>query len=351
MLEQMEATKATLAANGMDVSVMAVSGKKDGKPWMICREEWITLSDFKGMKSEEGEAGDLDKMADFLKSKAPNAIMIDATAAEPVSEMYATWLKKGVHVVTPNKKVGSGPMARYKECMDNAKASGSLWGYETTVGAGLPIIGTLKKDLLQTGDKVEKVEGIFSGTLSYLFNTFKPGMKFSDVIADAKEKGFTEPDPRDDLGGVDVARKVVILARECGVEVELDDVPIKSLVPDALENWKPKDGEVLADAFVKEMAAFDDEKTSLMAEADKEDMVLRFVGSIDVANKKCAVELKKYPKTHPFAGTQYADNIVTFQTERYAPQPLVVQGPGAGAAVTAAGIYADLLRIIDQCPE
>ena len=99
------------------------------------------------------------------------------------------------------------------------------------------------------------------------------------------------------------------------------------------------------------MAAFDDEKTSLMAEADKEDMVLRFVGSIDVANKKCAVELKKYPKTHPFAGTQYADNIVTFQTERYAPQPLVVQGPGAGAAVTAAGIYADLLRIIDQCPE
>lgn len=351
LLEQMEATKATLAANGMDVSVMAVSNLKDGKPWMLCREEWITLQDAKDAKYADGEAGDLAKMADYLKSKAPNAVIFDTTAAEPVSQMYATWLKKGVHVVTPNKKVGSGPMARYNECMANMKETGAIWGYETTVGAGLPIVGTLKKDLLQTGDKIVKIEGIFSGTLSYIFNTFKPGMKFSDVINDAKVKGFTEPDPRDDLGGVDVARKVVILARECGLNVELSDVPIKSLVPDALADWKPKDGEVLADAFVKEMSAFDDEKTTLMAEADKENMVLRFVGSIDVANKKCEVKLAKYPKTHPFAGTQYADNIVAFSTERYVPQPLVVQGPGAGAAVTAAGIYADFIRIVDQCPD
>jgi len=351
LLEQMEATKATLAANGMDVEVMAIADMKDGKPWMLCRDKWITVKDAKSAKWDDGEAGDFEKMADYLKSKAPNAVIFDTTAAEPVSEMYATWLKKGVHVVTPNKKVGSGPLKRYKTCMENSKASGAKWGYETTVGAGLPIVGTLKKDLLQTGDKITKIEGIFSGTLSYLFNTFKPGMKFSDVIADAKEKGFTEPDPRDDLGGVDVARKVVILARECGLEVELSDVPIKSLVPDALANWSPKEGEVLADAFVREMAAFDDEKTELMAEADKENMVLRFVGSIDVANKKCEVKLAKYPKTHPFAGTQYADNIVAFATERYVPQPLVVQGPGAGAAVTAAGIYADFIRIVDQCPE
>jgi len=317
----------------------------------MCREDWITLKDSKAAKWDDGEAGDFAKMADFLKSKAPNAVIFDTTAAEPVSEMYATWLKKGVHVVTPNKKVGSGPIARYNECIKNSKESGAIWGYETTVGAGLPIVGTLKKDLLQTGDKIVKIEGIFSGTLSYIFNTFKPGMKFSDVIADAKEKGFTEPDPRDDLGGVDVARKVVILARECGMKVELSDVPIKSLVPDALSDWQPKEGEVMADAFVKEMAAFDDEKTALMAEAEKDNMVLRFVGSIDVKNQKCSVKLDKYPKTHPFAGTQYADNIVAFDTERYVPQPLVVQGPGAGAAVTAAGIYADFLRIVDQCPD
>jgi len=122
-------------------------------------------------------------------------------------------------------------------------------------------------------------------------------------------------------------------------------------VPDELSDWAPKEGEVLADAFIEQMAAFDDEKTKLMEEAEKNNMVLRFTGSVDVANKKCEVKLDQYPKTHPFAGTQYADNIVAFNTERYVPQPLVVQGPGAGAAVTAAGIYADFLRIVDQCPE
>ena len=181
------------------------------------------------------------------------------------------------------------------------------------------------------------------------FNTYKPGMKFSDVITDAKEKGFTEPDPRDDLSGTDVARKVTILARACGIEVELDDVPVSSLVPAALESWAPAEGEVLADAFIQQMEAFDDEKAELIAKADAAGEVLRFVGVVDVASGKCSVELKPYPKTHPFAGTQYADNICAFSTERYAPQPLVVQGPGAGAAVTAAGIYADFLKVAKSC--
>jgi len=228
-------------------------------------------------------------------------------------------------------------------------ATGAQWGDETTVGAGLPILNVLRTDLIATGDKVGTIEGIFSGTLSYLFNTYKPGMKFSDVINDAKEKGFTEPDPRDDLSGTDVARKVTILARACGIEVELDDVPVSSLVPDALESWAPADGEVLADAFIQQMAAFDDEKADLIAKADANGEVLRFVGVVDVASGKCSVELKPYPKTHPFAGTQFADNICAFSTERYAPQPLVVQGPGAGAAVTAAGIYADFLRVAKSC--
>lgn len=158
----------------------------------------------------DGEAGDLAKMADYLSSVAPHALIFDTTAAEPVSNCYATWLKKGVHVVTPNKKVGSGPLARYEECQSIVKDSDVMWGYEVTVGAGLPLMNVLKKDLLQTGDKVHKIEGIFSGTLSYLFNTFKPGMKFSEVIAKANAEGFTEPDPRDDLGGLDVARKVCL---------------------------------------------------------------------------------------------------------------------------------------------
>jgi len=223
------------------------------------------------------------------------------------------------------------------------------WGDETTVGAGLPILNILRTDLLATGDSIKTIEGIFSGTLSYIFNTFEPGMKFSDVIMDAKLKGFTEPDPRDDLSGTDVARKVTILARQCGIEVELDSVPVQSLVPESLQSWGPKEGEVLADAFVAQMQAFDDEKAALIKEAEDAGNVLRFVGVVDVPAKTVSVELRQYPKTHPFAGTQYADNIVAFNTERYTPQPLVVQGPGAGAAVTAAGIYADFLKIAKSC--
>jgi len=174
-------------------------------------------------------------------------------------------------------------------------------------------------------------------------------MKFSDVIKDAKGKGFTEPDPRDDLSGTDVARKVTILARQCGIEIELDDVPVASLVPDALSDWAPKEGEVMADAFIKEMEAFDGDMEKKYSEAEAAGNCLRFVGVVDVPGKKCSVELRQYSKTHPFAGTQYADNIVAFNTARYTPQPLVVQGPGAGAAVTAAGIYADFLKIATSC--
>jgi len=289
------------------------------------------------------------KMADTLLKCSPNAIIVDATASDVVSDYYAKWLAKGVHVVTPNKKAGSGDLKRWRECVDAMAETGAQWGDETTVGAGLPILNVLRTDLIATGDNVKMIEGIFSGTLSYLFNTYKPGMKFSDVVTDAKEKGFTEPDPRDDLSGTDVARKVTILARQCGMEVALEDVPVQSLVPEALQDWSPAEGEVLADAFIAEMAAFDDEKAALIASADANGEVLRFVGVVDLEAKKVSVELKPYPKTHPFAGTQYADNICAFSTERYAPQPLVVQGPGAGAAVTAAGIYADFLKVAKSC--
>jgi len=357
LLEQLEACKASLAKQGLEITVASISKTKpaaDGErqPWMLCdSEEGCSLESVaKAMEDPAaGEAGDFVKMADFLKETSPHAIIVDATASEAVSDYYATWLAKGVHVVTPNKKAGSGDLARWKECVAAMEATGAQWGDETTVGAGLPILNTLRTDLLGTGDQVKTIEGIFSGTLSYLFNVYKPGMAFSDVIADAKEKGFTEPDPRDDLSGTDVARKVTILARACGIEVDLASVPVASLVPAALQDWSPAEGEVLADAFVEQMRAYDDEKDALIKGADAAGNVLRFVGVIDVEKKSVAVELREYPRTHPFAGTQYADNICAFSTERYAPQPLVVQGPGAGAAVTAAGIFADLIRVARSC--
>jgi len=350
-LQQIESTRDTLAAQGLDVTVAAISKTKDGKPWMLCDSSGCTLDDVaKGLAdAAAGEPGDFAKMAAFLKSCAPHAVMVDATASEAVSDCYASWLAEGVHVVTPNKKVGSGDLERYGACVSAMAETGAQWGDETTVGAGLPILNVLRTDLLATGDSVKTIEGIFSGTLSYIFNTYEPGMKFSDVITDAKEKGFTEPDPRDDLSGTDVARKVTILARTCGVEVELEDVPVQSLVPAALQDWSPAEGQVLADAFIEQMEAYDAEKAELIAKAEAAGEVLRFVGVVDVEAKKVSVELKPYPKTHPFAGTQYADNICAFSTARYTPQPLVVQGPGAVAAVTAAGIYADFLKIAKSC--
>mmetsp|Transcript_20433 Transcript_20433/g.33851 ORF Transcript_20433/g.33851 Transcript_20433/m.33851 type:complete len:408 (+) Transcript_20433:71-1294(+) len=356
LMSQMEATTSLLESQGLDVKVAAISELKpgaDGKleSWMICSDKTVTKTAFQeALKDPKaGQPGDFSEMADHLLSVADHAVIFDTTASEIVSNMYAGWLGKGVHVVTPNKKVGSGDLVRWKECISAMETTGAQWGDETTVGAGLPILNILRTDLLATGDTVESIEGIFSGTLSFIFNTFEPGMKFSDVIADAKEKGFTEPDPRDDLAGTDVARKVTILARQCGIDIALEDVPVESLVPEPLQKWSPKEGQVLADAFISEMAAFDDDKTALLADADAAGEVLRYVGVVDVTNQKVSVELRKYPKSHPFAGTQWADNICAFNTERYTPQPLVVQGPGAGAAVTAAGIYADFLKIAASC--
>jgi len=184
LLKQFDATKAQLLKNdNIDLVVTAVSCVKDDKPWMLCDKGGISVAKYEAaMKDAKiGEAGDLKKLAEFCKSAAPNAACIDCTAAEQVSEMYLPWLEMGCHVVTPNKKVGSGPLARYNACKAAMQKTGAQWGYETTVGAGLPIIGTLKTDLLATGDKPLKIEGIFSGTLSYIFNTYKAGMKFSDV--------------------------------------------------------------------------------------------------------------------------------------------------------------------------
>lgn len=171
-------------------------------------------------------------------------------------------------------------------------------------------------------------------------------MKFSDVVAEAKAKGFTEPDPRDDLSGTDVARKVTILARELGLKLELDSVPVKSLVPAALQDWQPSAGTNLGDAFVEELKAYDADMDALITEAEAAGEVLRFVGAIDPKAGTASVKLGRYTKDHPFASTQFADNIVAFDTAWYTPRPLVVQGPGAGAAVTAAGVHGNVVEMM-----
>jgi bifunctional aspartokinase / homoserine dehydrogenase 1 len=208
--------------------------------------------------------------------------------------------------------------------------------YETTVGAGLPIIQTLR-DLIQTGDEIVAIEGILSGTLAYLFNTFDGSRPFSEILIDAKNMGYTEPDPRDDLSGMDVARKLVILAREMGLKLELGDVEVESLVPSALESAS-------VERFLSELPAYDDVMSSRLEEARARGEVLRFVGRVDRTGK-ASVSLRSYPDSHAFARIQRTDNIVQFATSRYNTNPLVVQGPGAGPEVTAGGVFGDLLRL------
>eukprot|EP00929_Paragymnodinium_shiwhaense_P079342 TRINITY_DN412_c0_g1_i1.p1 TRINITY_DN412_c0_g1~~TRINITY_DN412_c0_g1_i1.p1 ORF type:complete len:491 (+),score=132.86 TRINITY_DN412_c0_g1_i1:46-1473(+) len=295
------------------------------------------------------EDADLSKLAKHLLEQASSsggrALIVDNTASDTPAELYADWLAAGIDVATPNKRAGAGPYTRYQQIMDSAKRGGSQFLYEATVGAGLPIIAPLQ-GLVAAGDEVKVVQGIFSGTLSYIFNTWTPGTPFSDVVKEAKDKGFTEPDPRDDLGGTDVQRKVTILARELGLKIELDDVPVESLVPEKLRDWEPPAGKPLGDAYVEELKAYDGEMAKTIEEAEANGQVLRFVGKIDVQAGTGSVELARFPKDHPFAGTQFADNIVTYDTKWYQPRPLVVQGPGAGAAVTAAGVYGNILEVM-----
>jgi bifunctional aspartokinase / homoserine dehydrogenase 1 len=266
----------------------------------------------------------------------PHTVLVDCTASRAIAHRYAGWLRSGIHVITPNTRAGTAPLVEYGDLLTAVRESGMHYLYETTVGAGLPIMQTLR-DLVRTGDEVYSIEGILSGTLAYLFNVFDGTRPFSLIVEDARRRGYTEPDPRDDLSGMDVARKVVILGREIGLDLELEDLEIENLVPGELE-----DGSV--DDFIAALPRFDERMHAAWERARSREMVLRYVGSVD-RQGRAAVRLTEYPRDHTFAHIQLTDNIVLFRTRRYHENPLVVQGPGAGPEVTAGGVFADLLRL------
>lgn len=288
----------------------------------------------------------LDGLVKFLKASSKPTILVDNTSNTSISEYYPNFVKAGISIATPNKKAFSSDLSLWEDIFNSSSNGGGLVYHEATVGAGLPIIGPLK-DLILTGDKVDKVEGIFSGTLSYIFNEFSTPdshsqTKFSDVVNIAKKLGYTEPDPRDDLNGLDVARKVTILARICGLEVKSPtSFPVESLIPKELENVKS------ADEFLKRLPDFDSEIQKLKDDALSENKVLRYVGEIDFKEKRASVGIKKYGFDHPFASLKGSDNVVSIKTERY-PNPLIIQGAGAGADVTAHGVLADTIRIAER---
>jgi aspartokinase/homoserine dehydrogenase 1 len=266
----------------------------------------------------------------------PHAVIIDCSASAEVAANYAAWLEAGIHIVTPNKRANSGELAYYRKLQAVRRASGAHYLYEATVGAGLPVIQTLR-DLRDTGDTVHGVEGIFSGTLAYLFNVYDGSVPFSQIVADAKQRGYTEPDPRDDLSGTDVARKLIILGREIGLDLELHDVQVESLVPSGLEQGT-------IDEFLQRLPQSDAAMQKRFEAARARGKVLRYVGRI-AATGEASVGVVEVDARHAFANIALTDNIVRFATARYSANPLIVQGPGAGPEVTAGGVFADLLRL------
>jgi aspartokinase/homoserine dehydrogenase 1 len=291
--------------------------------------------------TDEFESGSID--TDFEAFEAhinpdhlPHAVIIDCTASEAVAARYAEWLSRGIHIITPNKKAFSGDYAYYKGLQAAADEGSAHYFYEPTVGAALPIISTLC-DLIYTGDNVRSVRGIFSGTLAYLFNVYDGTRPFSQIVREAKDNGFTEPDPRDDLSGMDVARKLTILAREMGLDLEIGDFPVQSLVPEAL-------CDCTIDEFLERLPEFDHEIEALYHDAVRANKRLRYIAGLD-ATGNASVALEAVDDSHPFCNINLTDNIVQFETDRYSENPLVIQGPGAGPEVTAGGVFSDLLRL------
>jgi bifunctional aspartokinase / homoserine dehydrogenase 1 len=334
LLDQIASAAAGLRAKfNLDLRVRAIGGSKK----MLLDERAIDLKHWRDTLSS-GAALDEQKLVDHVQTDyLPHSVLIDCTASQKVADRYADWLKRGIHVITPNKRAHSGPIAYYQDLKRLSRASRTQFLYEATVGAGLPVIQTLK-DLVETGDEIRSISGIFSGTLAYLFNLFDGSRAFSEIVREAKSRGYTEPDPRDDLSGMDVARKAVILAREAGLNLELADIAVESLAPAAL-------AQASVDEFLKRLSDFDAPMAERVRQAKKNGQVLRYVADIDVRAGTAAVRLQSFAPNHPFANISLTDNIVQFVTGRYCDNPLIVRGPGAGPAVTAAGIFADLLRL------
>ncbi len=266
----------------------------------------------------------------------PNCVFVDNTATPVPSTYYKEIFESNISVVTCNKIANSVEYKQFAELKATAQKYGVDFFYETNVGAGLPIIKTLN-DLIISGDKIVKIEAILSGTISFIFNNFKGDVTFHDIVKQAQEKGYTEPDPRDDLGGVDFMRKMLILARNSGLPLEASDVDLGAILP---ENCLKA---ASVEAFYEELKVSNDYFEKLKKDASAEGKVLRYIGKLE--NGKVSISLQAVGSDHPFFALSGSDNIIAFTTERYCETQMVVKGPGAGAAVTAAGVFADLVKV------
>lgn len=328
------------------VRVIGVADSKD----MVLHETGLPFDTFDA-DEKVGEMGcceggicgemDLDKLTDFLVRKTPQALVVDCSGSQAIVDMYPKWLARGIHVVSANYKAGCADWDTYCRTFNAARKGKSQWLYGASLGSGL-LINTVR-DLLRTGDEIHRIEGCFSGTLASIFESADAGMTFSEAVQEAQVTGYTETDPRDDLSGSDLQRKVVILAREAGLELSLEDVEVESLVPKALQNWTPAAGANVGDAFIQELKAYDDEMAEKLT--SKDGKVLRYAAVIDIQTKTAKVALQEFDADHPFAKLGDIHNACLFYTDRFPSRPLMVQGPGIGNDLIAACIFADVMRL------
>jgi len=317
----------------LDLRVRGVLGSQR----MLLADPGVTLGDWRARYQDSGTAAELTRFVEHVRvDYLPHTVLVDCTASAAIAGRYADWLAAGIHIVTPNKKANSADLAYYHRLHEARRAGASHYLYEATVGAGLPVVHTLR-DLRETGDDITSIEGIFSGTLAYLFNVYDGRVAFSEIVQDARQRGFTEPDPRDDLSGMDVARKLIILGREMGLTLELQDVQVESLVPAELASGSIEE-------FMVQLPRYDAAFAARLEAARSRGKVLRYTGTLSAAGE-ATVGLMELDARHAFANIALTDNVVRFATRRYCDNPLIVQGPGAGPEVTAGAVFADLLRL------
>lgn len=334
LLDQIRDQKEELLAQKIDIKVVAIATVTG----MMMDENGLNLQDWRSDLEKAETKTDLQRVLEFVQDAKPlNPIFVDCTASDDLPNQYLDIFKAGMHIATPNKRANSLSMDYYKDLRTTANALHRRFLYETNVGAGLPIIDTLQ-NLFKSGDTLTGFYGIMSGSLSYIFGRLDEGASFSQAVLEAREKRFTEPDPRDDLGGMDVARKALIIAREAGYELEIEDVHINRVFPDDFDDT----GSV--DTFIANLPKLDAYFAEKMASLKKENKVLRMAGFIE--DGKCSVGMLEVGPEHPLYPIKDCENAFVFHTARYNPIPLTIRGYGAGAGVTAAGVFGDILRTV-----
>ncbi|MFZ7187786.1 bifunctional aspartate kinase/homoserine dehydrogenase I [Avibacterium avium] len=334
LIEQVKNQRDYLAKKDIEIRVCAIANSNK----MLLDANGLNLAHWQEDLENATQPSDFDVLLSFIKlHHVVNPVFVDCTSAESVAGLYARALSEGFHVVTPNKKANTRELEYYNLLRENARKSQHKFLYETNVGAGLPVIENLQ-NLLAAGDELIRFSGILSGSLSFIFGKLEEGLSLSEVTALAREKGFTEPDPRDDLSGQDVARKLLILAREAGLQLELSDVEVEGVLPKGFAEGKS------VNEFMAMLPQLDAEFKARVEKAKSEGKVLRYVGQIE--NVKCKVSIVEVGQDDPLYKVKNGENALAFYTRYYQPIPLLLRGYGAGNAVTAAGIFADILRTL-----